>query len=198
LVRHAENELQSGGTRKVRASFHADNSAASAFAQKMGYGPYFSSACMRRAGDPFPLGPLPVRQYEDEDYLACQALNARAFHEMRIRVGRSPDSAIAQPSEKERKDWFEDAENRFVYEENGEIVALGHLDGNELSSISVHTEFHGRGIGRRFVMFLCNEMFRRGNTTVQLWCVVGNYARNLYESLGFRVKYIAEFVRKML
>jgi mycothiol synthase len=198
MVRHAEEELQGGGTRKIRASFHADNNAASAFAKKNGYGPYFQSACMHRTGDPFPLGSLPVRQYEDEDYLACQALNARAFHEMRVRVGRFPDSAIARPSEKERQEWREDAQNRFVYEENGVIVALGHIDGNELSSISVHTEFHGRGIGRRFVMFLCNEIYGRGNTEVELSCVVGNNARNLYESLGFREQYAAEFVRKML
>jgi ribosomal protein S18 acetylase RimI-like enzyme len=103
---------------------------------------------------------------------------------MRVRVGCFPDSVISQLSEIERRAWKEDAETRFVYEINGEIVAYSHLSGNELSSISVHTDFQGLGIGREFVMYLCNEIYQRGSAKVDLWCVVGNYARNLYDSLG--------------
>jgi mycothiol synthase len=123
---------------------------------------------------------------------------ATAFHEMRVRVGCFPDSVIAQPSEKERRAWKEDAENRFVLEINGQIVAYSHLSGNELSSISVRTDFQRLGIGRKFVMYLCNEIYQRGNAKVDLWCVVGNYARNLYDILGFKEKYIKEFIRKTL
>ncbi|WP_217492818.1 GNAT family N-acetyltransferase [Bacillus sp. FJAT-27264] len=81
---------------------------------------------------------------------------------------------------------------------NGEIFAYSHISGNEISSISVRTDLQGLGIGRRFVMYLCNEIYRRGNATVTLWCVVGNDARNLYDSLGFKEKYTMEFVRKTL
>ena len=195
---YAESELRASGARKVRTSFPQSNDAARAFAKKIQYSPYFSSACMQRTGSPFSLEPLPVRRYADADYPACQALYANAFHEMRVRVGCFPDSAVAKPSEKERGEWQADAANRFIYEEMGEIAAFGHIDSGELSSVAVDTRFQGRGIGRRFVMYLCNAMYLRGHDTVSLWCVVGNYARKLYESLGFEEKYISDFMRKTL
>ncbi|WP_028549655.1 GNAT family N-acetyltransferase [Paenibacillus sp. UNC451MF] len=198
MVMHAENQLRAGGTQKIRSSFRAGHQSSLAFAYKLGYDKYFSSSYMQLTSDTFALEKLPVRLYTDEDYLASQSLYAAAFHEMRVRVGCFPDSVIAQPSEKERRAWKEDAENRFVYEINGEIVAYSHLSGNELSSISVRTDFQGLGIGRKFVMYLCNEIYQRGSTTVNLWCVVGNYARSLYDSLGFKEKYIMEFMRKTL
>jgi mycothiol synthase len=198
MLKYAETKLRAGGTQKVRSSFRAGHQSSLAFACKLGYDKYFSSALMQRTGDPFPLEELPVRLYTNEDYLASQSLYAKAFHEMRVRVGCFPDSVIAQPSEIERRAWNEDAEDRFVYEINGEIVAYSHLSGNELSSISVRTDFQGLGIGKKFVMYLCNEIYQRGSANVDLWCVVGNYARNLYDSLGFKEKYIMEFVRKTL
>ncbi|UVI33454.1 GNAT family N-acetyltransferase [Paenibacillus spongiae] len=198
MVKYAETELRAGGTQKVRSSFRAGHQSSLAFARKLGYDKYFSSALMQRTGDPFPLEELPVRLYTDEDYLASQSLYATAFHEMRVRVGCFPDSVIAKPSEKERRVWKEDAENRFVFEINGEIVAYSHLSGNELSSISVRTDFQSLGIGKKFVMYLCNEIYQRGSAKVDLWCVVGNYARNLYDSLGFKEKYMKEFMRKTL
>ncbi|TCZ80213.1 GNAT family N-acetyltransferase [Paenibacillus albiflavus] len=198
MVKYAENKLRTVGTQKVRSSFRAAQQSSLAFARKLGYDPYFASAYMQLSGDPFPLEELPVRQYTDEDYLASQSMYAVAFHEMRVRTGCFPDSVIAQPSEKERIAWKEDAETRFVYEINGEIVAYSHLCGNEISSISVRTDFQGQGIGKKFVMYLCNEIYQQGNETVNLWCVVGNSARNLYESLGFKEKYMMEFVRKTL
>lgn len=198
MVKYAEDILQEGGTQTIGSSVHVNNNSSLSFARKLGYNKYFSSALMQRTGEPFPLGTLPVRPYKDEDYIASQALSAKAFHDMRVRVGCFPDSVIAKPSEKGRKEWNEDAKNHFVYEENGEIVAHGHLSGNELSSISVHTDLQGRGIGKKFVMYLCNELYLRGNGTVDLWCVIGNYGRNMYDSLGFKEKYIAEFQHKIL
>jgi len=198
VVKHAETVLRTGGTQKVRSSFRACHHSSLAFAHKLGYDNYFASALMQRSGAPFPLEELPVRQYTDEDYIASQSLYATAFHEMRVRVGSFPDSVIAQPSEKERSAWKEDAEDRFVYEIDGEIVAYSHISGNELSSISVRTDIQGHGIGRKFVMYLCNEIYQRGSTNVDLWCVVGNHARNLYDSLGFEEKYIMQFMRKSL
>lgn len=198
MVKYAETELRAGGTQKVRSSFRSGHPSSPAFALKLGYDIYFSSAFMERTGGLFPLEELPVRPYTDEDYAASHSLYAKAFHEMRVRVGCFPDSVIAEPSEKERSAWKEDAENRFVYEINGEVVAYSRISGNELSSISVRTDLQGLGIGRKFVKYLCNEIYRRGSANVNLWCVVGNYARNLYESLDFKEKYIMEFRRKTL
>lgn len=198
LVHHMESRLREGGTQKVRCAFRAGLDGSRAFAQKLGYEPYFFSAFMQRTGSPFPLEALPVRMYEDADYAAAQALYARAFHEMRLRTGCFPDSVIAPPSEEERLDWQNSATDRFVYEQDGEIAGVAHLWGNELSSVCVHPEYQGRGIGRKFVMYLCNELYRRGYPAVTLWCVMGNYARHLYDSLGFKEQYIEEYRRKTL
>ncbi|WP_225442565.1 GNAT family N-acetyltransferase [Paenibacillus lycopersici] len=119
MLEHAETQLRSGGTRKVRSSFRAGHLSALAFAHKHGYSSYFSSALMQRVGDPFPLDELPVRPYRDEDYFASQSLYAEAFHDMRVRVGRFPDSVVAEPSEEERSAWKADADTRYVYEVNG-------------------------------------------------------------------------------
>lgn len=198
LVKHAESELRAGGAQKVRSSFRAGHPSSLAFARKHGYDNYFSSTLMQRTGDPFPLEELPARQYMDEDYPATQSLYAKAFHEMRVRVGHFPDSVVARPSEKERSAWKEEAEDRYVYELNGEVVAYSHIWGNELSSISVRTDLQGQGIGRKFAMYVCNEIYRRGHAYVNLWCVVGNYAKNLYDSLGFKEKYTMQYIRKTL
>lgn len=101
-IKHAETKLRADGTQKVRSSFRADHQSSLAFACKLGYDKYFSSAFMQRTGDPFPLEELPVRLYSDEDYLSSQSLYATAFHEMRVRVGCFPDSVIAKPSERMR------------------------------------------------------------------------------------------------
>ncbi|MGN7356698.1 GNAT family N-acetyltransferase [Paenibacillus sp. SAF-054] len=198
MVRHFETELLAGGTEKIRSSHRAGHPSSNSFARKLGYDPYFLSASMQRTGDPFPLEVLPVRRYTDEDYPASQSLYARAFHDMRVRVGSFPDSVIAEPSEKERISWSADADTRFVYEFKGEVVAYSHLSGNVLSSISVHPDFQGLGIGRKFVMYLCNEIYRRGFSKVELSCVVGNDARKLYDSLGFTEKYVTQYIRKTL
>lgn len=201
VVRYAEEKLRTGGTEKVRSSFRANYPSTLTFAHKLGYGDYFSSSLMRRTGGPFPmekLEELPVRSYTDQDYTASQSLYAEAFHEMRVRVGSFPDSVVAQPSEQERRSWLEDAQDRFVYVLNGEIAAYAHLSTGEISSISVRSDLQGHGIGKTFMRYLCNEIYRRGYANVDLWCVVGNNARILYDRLGFEEKYTMQFVRKTL
>lgn len=198
LVETAENQLRAGGTRKVRTSFRAGHPSSHSFARKHGYTPTFSSSYMQRTGGLFPLEELPIRRYEDKDYPSAHSLYATAFHEMRVRVGGFPDSAVAQPSEGERKVWKKDSADRFVYETAGEIAAYSHLDGHEISSISVRSDLQGQGIGRKLVRYVCNEIYQRGHSTVDLWCIAGNGARHLYDELGFEEKYTMEFMQKTL
>lgn len=198
VAAYAESQLRESGVPMVRTSVRKNEDAARAFAQRLQYSFYYTSACMQRKGSPFLLDVLPVRQYADDDYFTCQALYAKAFHEMSVRVGSFPDSVIARPSENEREEWRKGAANRFVYRNNGEIAAFAHVDGNELSSIAVDVRFQGQGIGRRFVQYLCNEIYRRGFDTISLWCVIGNDARKLYDSLGFEEMFVSEYMRKIL
>lgn len=195
VVQYGESKLNKEAG-KIMTNFYADNEVSKRFANRLGYERQFSSAYMKHTEGKFAIGELPVRLYIDEDYLQSHDLYAQAFHEMRIKVGDFPDSMVEQPSEKNRQVWNSDAANRFTYEENDEIAGHGHLEGNEISSVSVRIDLQGHGIGKKFVMYLCNEIYNRGYKDVVLWCVIGNNARKLYDSLGFRELYIAEFACK--
>lgn len=197
VVKYGENKLHKEAS-KIMTNFHADNEVSKRFARRFGYERKFSSAYMKQTEGRFAIGELPVRLYIDEDYPQSHALYAQAFHEMRIEVGDFPDSMVEQPSEKNRQTWNADAASRFTYEENDEIAGHGHLEGNEIGSVSVRTDLQGHGIGKKFVMYLCNEIYNGGYKEVVLWCVIGNNARKVYDSLGFRELYIAEFAYKSI
>lgn len=194
LMQMAEAELQAGGTVKVTTSARSGVSSSLAFARSLGYTPYYSLIYMERTGGAFPQEKASARLYSDADFVAAHSLYATAFHEMRVRVGCFPDSVVAEPNEGRRKAWAADAQDRFVYELDGEIVAYSHLHGNEISSVSVRTNLQGRGIGRTFMKYLCNEICRRGYTSVILCCVVGNEAIHLYNSLGFQETHRIEYM----
>ena len=109
-----------------------------------------------------------------------------------------PNSVPAPQSEAGRKAWLNDAENYLLYIENGEIVGVGHLCGEEIGSVSVRIDKQGKGIGKKFVMYLINCIFERGYDRVCLECVVGNPARKLYDSLGFKELYTQRFANKKM
>lgn len=196
LIQAAEAQLQAGGTRKISTSVRSGVSSSLAFALSLGYAPYYSLIYMERTGGSFPQETGSVRLYRDEDFVTAHSLYATAFHEMRVRVGCFPDSVVAEPNEGRRNAWAADAQDRLVYELDGEIAAYSHIHGNEISSVSVRSDLQGRGIGRTFVKYLCNEIHRRGYTSVTLSCVVGNEAIHLYNSLGFQETHRIEYMIK--
>ncbi|WP_341346419.1 GNAT family N-acetyltransferase [Paenibacillus sp. FSL H3-0469] len=196
LIQAAETQLQAGGTRKVSTSVRSGVSSSLAFARSLGYAPYYSLIYMERTGSAFPQETASARLYRDEDFVDAHSLYATAFHEMRVRVGCFPDSVVAEPNEGRRNAWAADAHERLVYELDGEVVAYSHIHRNEISSVSVRSDLQGRGIGRTFVKYLCNEIYRRGYTSVTLSCVVGNEAIHLYNSLGFQETHRMEYMIK--
>lgn len=197
-VRLCEKELKIDEPNRIETYYLNGDENAKDFAGKLGYKYRFSSALMRYRGEAFELPELSVRGYEDVDYMAAQQLSARAFHEMRLRVGTFPDSVLQQPSEAMREDWKESAHERFVYVKDGEIVGHSHLEGDVIDSVSIKPEEQGKGIGRLFVKYLCNKILESGYNSVTLYCVVGNWARSLYDSLGFREEYIEDYAVKTL
>jgi ribosomal protein S18 acetylase RimI-like enzyme len=70
------------------------------------------------------------------------------------------------------------------------------IKGNELKNLAVRPDLQAKGFGRKFASFLINEIIRRGNKTVVLNVVNGNYAKKLYESLGFKEKTLFDHVLK--
>ncbi len=196
IAMYGEQVLSEIQPKEIITNYLANNENSKKFAKKHGYGRSFSSACMKHTDGRFEIDELPVRQYCDSDYPQSHKLYAEAFHEMRVSVGDFPNSEVQQPSEKNRKAWNDDSINRYTYIESGEIAGHGHLEGNEIGSISVKIDLQGKGIGRNFMKYLCNEIYNRGHNEVILWCVVGNKARNLYDSLGFKELYVSEFSYK--
>ncbi|MCE5234696.1 MAG: GNAT family N-acetyltransferase [Clostridiaceae bacterium] len=197
-LRLCENELKKTAPVDIETYWLHGDENAKAFAAKHGYAYSFSSALMRYSGAAFELPVLPVRGYEDADFTATQELSARAFHEMRLRVGAFPNSTVQKPSEKMRETWKRTAEERFVFVQGEEIIGHARLDGDEIDSVSIKPEAQGKGIGRLFVKHLCNGILKSGYSSVTLYCVVGNWARSLYDSLGFQEEYIEDYAVKTI
>lgn len=191
-----ENKLLSNGTEAIMTTYNSVDVMAKTFAHKNGFARKFSSTFMRYSGKAFDLSELSIRKYCDADYESAHALYAIAFHEMRMAVGDFPDSVVEQPSDEMRTHWGKTASERLVYTQDGEVVGYAHFEGNELGSISIKSEHQGQGLGKNFVKYICNTILSDGNDTVDLYCVVGNKARLLYDQLGFQAIYTAEYAIK--
>lgn len=87
------------------------------------------------------------------------------------------------------------AENTFVAEgENGVIVgfATGGKEGTgeyadfegELYAIYILPEFLGRGIGRRLVERVAEDLMEKGMTSMLVWVLRDNGSRRFYEKMG--------------
>ena len=198
LLQYGEAYIRDRKTKKIMTTYPVNNENSKRFANKYGYERLFSSAYLKRGEGTFSLEKVPARPYRDEDYDDAFKLSSVAFHEMRVRVGEFPDSKVGEPSEEMRNAWKQDIENRYIYEMDGEIAGYGYLEGNEIESISIRSDLQGKGIGKKFIQYLCNELYNRGNKEIFLWCVVGNKARKLYDYLGFEEVWESEFSVKSL
>ncbi|MCE5173327.1 GNAT family N-acetyltransferase [Paenibacillus profundus] len=196
LIRKAENLLSQNEVveRSIGACMDGDRSSLQ-FVYRNGYYILHSSYIMEREGEPLPESNISVRQYEDDDYLLCNSISQIAFYKMREQVGILP-SYYLPPNERERKRFAENKSNIYVMLVDGEIVAVGIIDGSELSHVSVRHDLQSRGYGRAFVSFLVNEIMRRGEKIVKLGVVKGNPAKSLYERLGFKEKSIYHWLTK--
>lgn len=163
-----------------------DDQLTAEFLEKRGYYKLCTLCEMEREGSLLPLDEMEVRQYDDEDYFVCDNIIEMAFYKMRERVGIFPPYFYV-PSESERQKFFINRNNRYVMIKDGEIIAVGLINGSELDQVTVRNDFQSKGYGRKFVSFLINEIISRGNKTVKLTVVEGNFAKDLYESLGFKV-----------
>lgn len=195
-LRLCEQTFVDSQTESVITTYKADNKEARSFAGKYGYKRKFSSAYMKYTGQPFDVASQSIRAYCDEDYDAAHEMYAIAFHEMRMSVGDFPESVIEEPSEKMRSHWAKTSDERLVYTKDQTVVGYARVEGNEIASISVKSEYHGQGIGQNFMKYICNKILSEKHDSVDLYCVVGNKARKLYDKMGFKEIYTAEFAEK--
>lgn len=197
-VGRAEGKMRSPNLESITTCYDCGNEAAREFARACGYVRGFSSAYMKYQGGPFEEKPLPVRQYRDEDYAQAQKLSAEAFHQMRVGTGCFPDSVPEVPSAEMRRHWADTAGERYVYVLEDELVGYADLDGAELSCVAIKISRQGQGLGKAFVRFLVNRLLEKGHGEPFLYCVVGNKARRLYDSLGFREAACGEYAKKRM
>lgn len=192
----SEQLLRDAGADTIMTNYRIDHFASKSFAEKHGYIRKFSSTYMEYTGCQFDIPALPVREYKDDDYESAHEIYAKAFHEMRIRVGDFPDSVIEQPNDSMRKHWASTKKDRLVYFHGTAIIGYCHVEGNEIGSISVKSQYQGQGIGRMFMKLVINKLLEEEHETVSLYCVVGNRAKLLYDSLGFIDKYTQNYAAK--
>jgi len=191
-----EQILRDTGADKIMTAYRLDHCASKSFAEKHGYTRCFSSVYMEYSGNSFEMPFLSIREYTDDDYQSAHELYARAFHKMRVRVGDFLDSVVEQPNDSMREQWALTKKERLVYTQGSEIIGYAHVVGNEIGSISIRPEYQGQGFGRMFAKHIVNKALDRGYATVSLYCVVGNWAKRLYDSLGFRDTYTVEYAIK--
>lgn len=193
-----EQELSTGTTEEIMISYYTTNVIAKSLATKLGYSRKFSTTFMKYTGHQFDIPELSIRPYCDKDYEEAHEMYAVAFHDMRVSVGDFPESIVEQPNEEMREQWAKTHNERLVYTQDDEIVGYARIIGNEIISVSVKSQHQGKGIGRNFVKFICNEILSGENNSVGLFCVVGNKAKNLYDSLNFEEIFTGEIAEKRI
>lgn len=188
-----ENDLIKSGSKEIMTTCRRGQT----FCHDRAYERRYSSAMMTYKGPAFEVGSLPIRQYQAEDFEVTHKLYAEAFHQMRLSVGDFPDSKPQVATEKMKNHWAETPEGRLVYIKDKQVVAYARLSSNEIASISVDMAYQGQGIGSQFMKYVCNEILEN-HDQVDLYCVVGNKARHLYDKLGFKEVYVGEYLIKKL
>lgn len=197
-VKLLEEQMSSSKLRDIATCYLSNNKNAYKFATACGYVKEFASVYMKFCGSAFENITLPIRQYRDEDYEEAQLITAEAFHKMRLETGYFPNSLPERPSVEMRKFWNDTAEERYVYIFDNEIIGYGHIDGDELSEVSIKITHQGKGFGTQFIKFLINRLLEKGYSKPYLYCIVGNKARNLYEALGFKEVCCNEYAKKKM
>lgn len=174
--------------------FHCDNELIRVF-KNNGYRLYFSEFLMERISESFPLDEITVRNYDDNDYFQWDRICELALYHLRQMIGVYP-SYFYIPAEWEREKFANNKDNMFVMIVDNTIVAIGEIEGNLIHRVAVSVEHQSRGYGRAFVKYLINEILSRGEDKVILEVAKDNFAKTLYESLGFKeTKFYQHYVK---
>ncbi|WP_234124076.1 GNAT family N-acetyltransferase [Clostridium hydrogenum] len=195
LLKALENSMRNAGVEEIVCDFK-DNELEKTFLYKNGYKNWFYSNFMVYIGNKLAIDNCEINNYDDKDYDECQKIFSEAFHKMRLLVGL--ESTLSRPSEKQKNEYKENAENIFVLRAYNKIVAVAIIDDNEIDGVAVAIENQGNGYGKTLVSYSINKLLDRGCQKVSLWVVEGNPAKFLYEKLGFTTKRMHEFVIKSI
>lgn len=166
-----------------------------AFLQKNGYTRYYTEVMMQRDGTPIDAEGttdaalaqrgLTIRNYSDEDYWAYHNIVGVGFYLMRERIGML--RWYSPPSEYERQELAAGYKNRYVLVENGEVIAVSKINGNDISLLGVRPDKQGQGYGTLLLGYWINRIIReRQADNITIDTTQGNPAQRLYQRMGFR------------
>jgi GNAT superfamily N-acetyltransferase len=195
LIKSLEESMRTVGVEEAVCDFKA-NELEKSFLYKNGYKNWFYSNFMTYTGGKLAIDNNEIINYEDKYYGECQKVFSESFHKMRLLAGL--ESTVSPPSEEERREYKENAENIFVLRDSNQIVAVVRLEGDEIDAVAVGVEHQGKGYGKSLVSYAVDKLLDRGCTKVRLWVVEGNSAKFLYEKLGFITERTHEFVVKSI
>lgn len=166
-----------------------------AFLEKNGYARYFTEIMMER--DNTPVDPekttdealaqrgLVIRNYSDEDYWAYHNIVGVGFYLMRERIGML--RWYSPPSEYERKELAAGYQNRYVMVENGEVIAVSKINGNDISLLGVRPNKQSQGYGTLLLCYWINRIIlERQADKITIDTTQGNPAQRLYQRMGFQ------------
>lgn len=166
-----------------------------AFLEKNGYTRYFTEVMMQRDNslvDPekttdaaLAQRGLLIRNYSDEDYWAYHNIVGVGFYLMRERIGML--RWYSPPSEYERKELAAGYKNRYVLVENGEVIAVSKINGNDISLLGVRPDKQSQGYGTLLLSYWINKIILdRQADIITIDTTQGNPAQRLYQRMGFR------------
>lgn len=181
----------------ITTAYNGKNTIAKNFALKCGFTKKSASYTMKYTKDKFVLDTLPIREYEDEDFVEAYTLSSEAFHVMRVSTGYYPDSKPYELSEEARKYCLEHKDDHYVYVVDNEIVACASTSGAEIDTLSTKLSHQNKGYGKNFVKYLVNLILDKNIGSPFLYCIDRNInALHLYKSLGFEEVCMNEFAIK--
>ncbi|HML49478.1 MAG TPA: GNAT family N-acetyltransferase [Clostridia bacterium] len=182
LLQAMENDLRDHGIPTAMMDFDR-NEEVEDFVKKRGYALKYASHLMRYEGEPI----VPDRHfmaYEDGMYERVQGVISRALYPLRKRLNIQPYAI--PPSQADREEMAEHAEDYYVYVEDQRIVAVGCAADGEISNLCVEEAYRGRGIGKALVAYGIEKLRREGMDASTLWVMESNEnARRLYGHMGF-------------
>lgn len=187
LYREAEARCIEVGCEELFSSYY--ESSAVKFADKLEFSYSNSASRMEYNGGLLHEASCAIRKCCDDDYYLFDDIWSRRMFEMHKRIGL-PITEPVTPNEEFRQQYRDDADNMFVLEDEGKIVAVGGLMGDSIGCLAVELDMNNRGYGTALAVFLTNVIIRRGNKTAYLTCETGNdNACHVYEKIGYKEIY---------
>ncbi len=139
-----------------------------------------------------------IRTVTEEDYVPYWTIWDTSYRKMLMEQG------IPVPEETPVDmaglgEFLDTAEDRFVIEENGKLVAMGQIYGNMIGALAVDIDEQHKGYGTRLASFMARQIRKNGHNQAKLYCEQKNiHGKKTYEKVGFVTERVVSAVTMMI